>query len=158
MVDDRTGPGQVGEDTTMTTWLLAPLAVLGGLLSLYFTAVTYGWMAPDARLVPPFCRMETDTCERIVHTPEARLFGPPNALLGLAYHGLVLSWLVSRPWPPIWASALAAAALFTVAAGAWLARALLVRLRTPCPLCFAAHAINLAVAVGILATILARVS
>lgn len=138
----------------MTAWLLAPLAVLGGLLSLYFTAVTYGWIEADSRVVPRFCRMENTACQRVVHAPEARVFGLPNSVLGIGHYAAVLAWLVTRPWPPIWASALAAAALFAVVTGAWLSWALLVRLRTPCPLCFVAHGINLVLAVAIVGLVI----
>jgi len=155
--DRRKAPdgGRRDLDVPMTPWLLAPLAALGGLLSLYFTAVTYGWMEPDSRMVPRLCRMDEGTCRRVVHAPEARVFGLPNSLLGLGYYAAVLTWLVSRPWPPFWASALAAGALWTVFAGAWLSWALLVRLRTPCPLCFVAHGVNLVLAAAIVGIVLA---
>lgn len=148
--------GEEDEIPVLIAWLVAPLASLGAFLSLYFVAATHGWLPPDTGLLPRFCRMDRNTCQRILHTPEARLFGLHNSVLGLAYHGLLLLWLASRPWPALWASALAAAALFTVGGGVRLTWVLRHRLRTDCHLCLAVHAINLVLAIAVVGTIFGR--
>jgi uncharacterized membrane protein len=47
---------------------------------------------------------------------------------------------------PVFLSSLVVAAWFTVALGIYLAYALFFVIKTPCPLCLASHAINLALA------------
>src|SRR5437660_10214969 len=61
-------------------------SLAGFLISLYFTLVTYRLMKPDQRFIPPVCRMSGDSCLSIVESPQARLFGVPNSLLGIAFY------------------------------------------------------------------------
>ena len=63
-------------------WGVIGLSALGFVISSYVTGVAFRWVRPDARWVPPVCRMEEETCALVVFTPQARLFGPPNSLLG----------------------------------------------------------------------------
>lgn len=131
---------------------LAALALVGLLDALYFVGVTYRWLRPDAPWLPRVCRMDGATCARVVDTPEARFFGLPNSVLGAAWYLLVLAAagqaLATGSLPHCLPLLLVAA--FTVAFSAYLAWALLVRLRAPCPLCFLGHAVN----VGLLVLLL----
>lgn len=126
------------------------LAAVGLAIASYFTAVAYRWTQPDVRWIPSFCRLEERTCATVVFTPSARVFGPPNSLLGLTFYAALLAgaaagWLADpRLWPLYLAASLA-----TVGLGAYLSYALLFVLRVPCPLCFASHGIN-AVICGLL--------
>lgn len=135
----------------MLVTAIAALAATGLAIAAYFTAVTYRWMRPDARFVPPVCRMESQTCRRIVETPEARVFGLPNSVFGLGHYVVLLAWATTGPWGPLWDAAVVAAALWTIVLGAWLTYALLARLRVRCPLCFAAHALNAVLALVVVA-------
>ena len=67
-------------------WLLVALCATGVLISGYFTGVTFRWVDPKTRWIPPVCRMGEDTCAFVVFTPQARTFGPPNAVLGLLFY------------------------------------------------------------------------
>ena len=126
------------------------LAAAGLAISSYFTAVAWRWIAPDVRWIPAFCRLEERTCAAVVFTPSARVFGPPNSLLGQVFYAVLLAgaaagWLAD---PVLW-RLFAGASLLTVGLGVYLSYALLFVLRVPCPLCFASHGIN-AVICGLL--------
>lgn len=131
---------------------IVALSAVGFLISSYFTAVAYRWIRPDARWVPAFCRMGEQTCASIVFTPRARVFGPPNSLLGQAYYVALITiislGLVERG--EIYTLALAASAL-TVFLGVYLTYSLLFVTRVPCTLCFTSHAINFLLLVLLLA-------
>ena len=132
------------------TFAVGLLAAAGLAVASYFTAVAYRWTKPDARWMPSFCRLEERTCAAVVFTPSARVFGPPNSLLGQVFYaslliGAAAGWLTD---PRLWPLYLAAS-LVTVGLGAYLGYALLFVLRAPCPLCFASHGIN-AVICGLL--------
>ena len=132
------------------TMALVGLAAAGLLISSYFTAVAYRWMRPDARWIPPFCRLGEATCASIVFTPEARVFGVPNSLLGQAYYASLLAGVpagaLDEPWLR---TAWLAASLVTVGMGLYLTWSLLFVTRVACVLCFTSHAIN-AVILGLL--------
>ncbi|HEY8477782.1 MAG TPA: vitamin K epoxide reductase family protein [Chloroflexota bacterium] len=129
------------------------LALVGLYIALYFTLVTYRVLRPDTRLVPFFCRMEEGVCASIVTSPYARaLLGVPNSLLGVVYYAALLVGVATGLLAhPVLLTALRVVALLTVALGVYLTHALLFVLRTPCPLCLASHAINLALALLLLA-------
>ncbi|MCA1813422.1 MAG: vitamin K epoxide reductase family protein [Halobacteriales archaeon] len=116
----------------------AALGALGFLDALYFTLVTYRVMPADARWVPRFCRMDGATCAVVVEAPEARLLRVPNSVLGLGWYAIVLVHAAS----PLPCLPMLAASAATVMMSAYLAWALLRKLRTPCPLCFLGHAVN----------------
>ena len=137
--------------TISATSLLLLVTTLGLLVSIYFTAVTLDWMRPDAALIPRFCRLEERTCQTILHTPQARVFGPPNSLVGNFYYAAVAVWSLTRPWPPPWETGLVAASLLAVALGAYLTHALLLRLVVRCPLCLFSHGLNVVLMLLILA-------
>jgi uncharacterized membrane protein len=123
---------------------LLALALIGGLDALYFVLVTYRWLRPDAPWLPRICRMDEGTCARIVDTREARALGVPNAVLGLAWY-VVLGAATVLGLPPAWQVPLLGGAAVAFAMSLGLAWALLARLQVRCTLCFAVHAINVAV-------------
>jgi len=136
--------------------LLIVLLSLGGLAdALYFTFAYYGRIR-KARWVPEiFCAREGSTCVTVVRTPYARVFGVPNSLLGIFYYVLLMVWTVFvphhlsvsghvlRPFETL-GLVLLGASLCTVILGFYLIHALRRILYTDCPLCYAAHAINIA--------------
>lgn len=136
--------------------LLIVLLSLGGLAdALYFTFAYYGRIR-KARWVPEiFCAREGSTCVTVVRTPYARVFGVPNSLLGIFYYVLLMVWTVSvphhlsvsghvlRPFETL-GLVLLGASLCTVILGFYLIYALRRILYIDCPLCYAAHAINIA--------------
>ena len=133
---------------TLTDVVLAVLALIGLLLSLYFTGVTYRRIPAEPRWLPRVCRMDERTCAAIVDTREARVLGLPNSVLGLAWYAVLLASTLGAPVPRL---ALLAGALAASALSVWLAWALVVRLRVACVLCFVGHAVNAAVLVLVLA-------
>ena len=122
-------------------------ALVGLAVSSYFTGVTYGLLPADWGAIPRFCRLEERTCRQIVETREARVFGVPNSVLGVAYY-LILGAVAVRggslpdPWPAL----LLAVAWGTVVLGAYLTYRLLAVLKVPCPLCLFSHGLNLGIA------------
>ena len=132
------------------TLAIGLLAAVGLAVSSYFTAVAWRWTTPDVRWVPAFCRLEERTCASVVFTPSARVFGPPNSLLGQLFYAALLAGAASGRLadPQLWWLYLGAS-LVTVGLGVYLSYALLFVLRVPCPLCFASHGIN-AVICGLL--------
>ena len=142
--------------------LLIVLLSLTGLAdSLYFTFAYYGRIR-KARWVPAiFCAQEGSSCVTVVRTPYARVLGIPNSLLGILYYTTLLVWIgfvprhtnilgqVFRPFETVglW---LLGASLLTVLLGFYLVYALRRILGVHCPLCYAAHAINVALFVLLL--------
>jgi len=132
------------------------LLSLAGLAdSLYFTLAYYGRIR-KARWVPEiFCAREGSSCVTVVRTPYARVFGIPNSLLGIFYYAVLLVWIgfaprhmniagqVFRPFETVglW---LLGVSLLTVLLGFYLVYALRRVLGVHCPLCYTAHAINVA--------------
>jgi len=141
----------------MTQWLrlsIVLLSLIGLSDALYFTLAYYGRIR-KARWVPAIlCAREDSTCVTVVRTPYARVFGVPNSLLGIVYYVLLIVWTVFvprhlsiaghvlRPFETL-GLLLLGASLCSVALGFYLIYALRRVLHTHCPLCYAAHAINL---------------
>ena len=125
------------------TIAIALLAAAGFAIASYFTAVAWRWMPADARWIPRVCRMDERTCASVIFTPDARVFGPPNSLLGQVYYAALMAGaalgVLGDPW--VWWLGVASS-LATVGLGVYLSYALLFVLRVPCPLCFASHTIN----------------
>ena len=131
------------------------LLSLAGLAdALYFTFAYYGRIR-KARWVPEiFCAREGSSCVTVVRTPYARVFGLPNSVLGIVYYVLLVVWIVFsphhlsvsghvlRPFEAL-GLVLLGASLCTVVLGFYLIYALRRILYTDCPLCYAAHAINI---------------
>lgn len=129
--------------------IIVALALAGLIISLYFTFTYYG-RVKKARWVPQsLCAREGSNCVAVVQTPYARVFGVPNSLLGIALYLAVGGWGLAGGIPAarwlIWA--LIGASALAVALGFYLIYALRRILRTGCPLCYAAHAINAALLV-----------
>jgi uncharacterized membrane protein len=131
------------------------LLSLGGLAdALYFTLAYYGRIR-KARWVPGiFCAREDSSCVTVARTPYARVFGVPNSLLGVFYYVLLAVWIgfvprhvsilghVLRPFETL-GLFLLGASISSVVLGFFLIHALRRVLHTHCPLCYAAHAINI---------------
>jgi len=138
------------------------LLSLAGLAdALYFTFAYYGRIR-KARWVPEIlCAREGSSCVTVVRTPYARVFGVPNSVLGIVYYVLLLLWIglvpryliilghVFRPFETL-GLLLLGASLCTVVLGFYLIYVLRRILYTHCPLCYAAHAINVALFVLLL--------
>jgi len=123
---------------------IVALALLGLAIASDFTAVAWRWMKPDARWLPPVCRMGADSCAAIVFTPRARLFGAPNSLLGQIYYLALLAGVATgRIGQSPWHLVFLAAATLTVLTGAYLTYSLLFVTRVRCPLCLTSHLLNL---------------
>lgn len=122
------------------------LAAVGLYIAAYFTLVYYGVVAANTKLMPNVCQLEERTCQTVLGTKYARVFGVPNSLLGLLYYlGVIFVVLAGWTTGPI-AIATIAVAWFTVALGFFLVYALFVVIRIPCPLCLTGHTINLLLA------------
>jgi uncharacterized membrane protein len=130
------------------------LATVGLYIAAYFTLVYYGIVRASTKLMPNVCQLEERTCQTVLGTKYARIFGVPNSLLGVLYYLIViLLLLVGGNGGPI-ATATIAVAWFTVALGLFLAYSLFFIIKIPCPLCLTGHTINLLLAV--LLTIILR--
>ncbi len=127
--------------------LLAVLSVMGFLNAGYFVLAYYG-LAAETPGIPNFCRRSDENlCLTVLKTPYARVFGPPNALLGVFFYlanaCLAVLWSLGSLPRWLWQADLAVSG-FTLLFGVYLIWALL-KLRMPCPLCYLGHAINLAI-------------
>jgi uncharacterized membrane protein len=131
--------------------LLVTLCATGVLISGYFTGVTFRWVNPDTRWIPPVCRMGEDTCAFVVFTPQARIFGPPNAVLGLLFYVVlaVVAMGGALDESPVRVVMLAISGV-TVAVGLFLTYSLLFVIRVRCVLCLASHVVNLVLFVIVL--------
>ncbi len=126
----------------MLSILLAALAALGFLISVYFTLVFHKVMRADSKIIPRFCRLEEHSCQLILNTPDARVLGLPNFYLGIVYYAGLLglrfdALLFHQVMTPLLIISGA-----TVLLGVYLSYALLFKIKVPCVLCFASHAIN----------------
>ena len=138
--------------------LISILSFAGLLNTLYFTLAYYGRVR-KARWVPKvLCAREDSNCVAVVRTIYARVFGLPNSLLGIAYCTVLIGWVLAGGGQasPIAGTAvwlygvgwiLVVASGVAVVLGLYLIHALWRILRVHCPLCYAAHAINLALMV-----------
>ena len=127
------------------------LCLVGFGISSYFTGVAYHWVRPDTRWIPAFCRMGEQTCATIVFTPQARVFGVPNSVLGqLFYATLAIVAGTGGLDEPLIRLVVFGASGVTVVLGAYLSYSLLFVTRVNCVLCFTSHAINLMLFVNLL--------
>ncbi len=112
------------------------LASVGFALSSYFTLAYYGWIEAHA-LPAAFCRREERSCLTILQTPYARVFGPPNSLLGLFFYALVGAVAVFSLTgaPPAWLWQVSfGGAVLAVGLAPYLIWALVAQLKTWCRL------------------------
>jgi uncharacterized membrane protein len=132
----------------MLSILIAVLSATGLYIAMYFSLVYYRVIQPENSIMPAFCSMKTHTCQSVLNTKFARVFGVPNSLLGVVYYLLILVLLFANLlFVPALSSILVVVAWFTVALGVFLTYSLFFIIKTPCPLCLAGHAINCALAV-----------
>jgi len=132
--------------------LMVGCALIGGAISLYFALVTSGKMPTEHWLVPRICRMNEETCGEVIRAREARIFGIPNAHLGLAMYGIValcalMPESVLRPYAY---DALLAVVVVAVLVGIYLTYVLLVRMHARCWLCIVCHSMNLVILIVLL--------
>ena len=123
---------------------LIVLCGLGLSISLYFTMVYFKVMKPDQWFVPRVCRMEEGTCSFIIRTPDARIFGLPNFVLGLLYYTALIAVNIasSTQAHELLYQLLSAVSVGTVLLGVYLTYSLLFKLKTNCVLCFTSHIVN----------------
>ena len=125
----------------MIELLLVSCAFAGLSIALYFSLVYYRVIEADNRWIPSFCRMEKGACMRILDTPEAKVLGVPNSVLGVLYYLAILLVPISS-----FETLFLIASILSVGLGMYLVRALVARLKVHCPLCYTAHGINLVIA------------
>ena len=124
--------------------ILFILAIIGFLISSYFTALSLNWLDPADSRIPSLCRLGQQTCNRVIFSPRARVFGVPNSLLGQLFYVAILIGTVSRllfvePFYLLFLSA----SFLTVLLAIYLSYSLLFLTRIRCFLCFTSHLINL---------------
>ena len=145
--------------------LIILLSLVGLWDALYFTFAYYGRVKKSCWVPEILCAREGSNCVTVVQTPYARVFGVPNSLLGIIYYVSLIAWSILDRSPaadihfratyyvlnPV--KLLIVASAITVVLGFYLIYSLIYKLHTHCPLCYSAHAINLALlALLILAT------
>lgn len=94
---------------------------------------------------PTICRTEGKGCAVLFRTPRAALLGIPNAALALAFYAFLAAGLAAGGPPGL----LLAGALAALATSVFLAASLLSR-RLECRICWAGHAANALIAIGML--------
>ena len=129
----------------MLNLLLVFLSFIGFLVSSYFTAVSYGWVRPDAKWIPSFCRLGEQTCATIVFTPRAKVFGLPNSVLGQTFYLSIMTGALAGLLEHNLLKLYLLASAITVTMGIYLTYSLLFLTRVPCKLCFMSHFINLTI-------------
>ena len=125
----------------MVELLLFSCAIGGLAIATYFSLVYYHVVEADNKWIPAFCRMEKGACMRLLDTPEAKVLGAPNSVLGALYYAAILFVPIER-----FEAFFLIASIGAVALGMYLVHALIVKLKTSCPLCYTAHGINLVIA------------
>lgn len=101
---------------------------------------------PAALTGPNICKLEAGGCQELFRTPTAALLGVPNSALGLLFYSALVLGLLRR-WPrPV----LLAGATTALARSGYLAR-ILVRQGLECRVCWAGHASNAAIWLGLVA-------
>jgi len=126
--------------------LLAVFAAIGLFISLYFLLLSFKAIMIHLSHLPSFCRPDQNTCERILSHPDARLFGVPNFILGVAYYTLVLMLGVGFVHP-LFEMFLRAVSWGTVAVAVYLTYSLSFKLGASCQLCLASHVVSLFVSI-----------
>jgi len=135
--------------------LIFVLSLAGLADALYFTFAYYGRVRKFKWVPDVLCAREGSSCVTVVKTPYARVFGVPNSLLGVFYYVFLIYW--AELGTPVGFEAeiggeyrifrigwlLITAGAVTVLLGFYLVYALRRKLGVDCPLCYAAHAINL---------------
>jgi uncharacterized membrane protein len=131
------------------------LLSLAGLVdALYFALAYYGRVRKASWVPGILCAGKDSSCVSVLRTPYARIFAVPNSLLGVVYYLLLMVWIMFvprhisifgyplRPFETL-GLFLLGASLSSVVLGFYLIHALRRVLHISCPLCYAAHAINI---------------
>jgi len=119
------------------------------------TLVHYGRINAESSLVPAVSSNTEGTCTYVVFTPHAKLLGVPNSVYGIFYYVIIviasIVRIVTLSWPllPLLVAFSVGAAIYSI----YLAWVLIFKLKTSCPLCFTAQAVNIALAGVFLAAI-----
>lgn len=131
---------------------LTILSLIGFLISLYFALVYYRKIPANYFLVPRFCRMKESTCQTVLSTREARVFGVPNFLLGFGYYALVFLAAISTSDEAerVSHTILLLFSILALIFSVYLAYSLLFKIKIPCPLCFISQTLNLLLVVFLL--------
>jgi uncharacterized membrane protein len=118
------------------------LSVTGLLISLLFTLIAMNVLPSNHHLLPQFCRLEPTACASILSTNYARLLRLPNFVAGIFFYLFILIVAVLPHQHETLLPVAVAVSFLAVAVSLYLLHALIVKLRTHCPLCYASHAIN----------------
>ena len=129
------------------------LTVFWGTIGLFISAL-FAWASmakpPQGenlpliwRIMPSLCNMEPGSCGSLLTTKQARIFGIPNYIMGIAFYLFALGIAIFTPMDPgtlYWVLVLVTTgAVFT---GAFLIYSLIFTLQTNCPLCYMGHVVN----------------
>jgi len=118
------------------------LAGIGAAISAYFAALGLGLVNPQDRRVPRLCRVQEQDCTRLLGSSDARVFGIPNALVGLLYYVALLTVGAQRDALHDLIGFFVLPGLLAVVLGVYLTARLLIVHRVRCLLCLATHCIN----------------
>ena len=121
-------------------WIALLLCGIGLWISFYFTGVSYRWFSPNVKWIPRFCQLKEASCQLVIETPRAKLFGIPNSVYGIGLYAYLMLFFLGTPLP--WLLGFLGTG-FAVLRSIYLAYSLLFVTRIPCPLCFTSHGINL---------------
>ncbi len=122
--------------------LLVILSVAGIGISLPFLLVQSGLMVPSSQLLPPFCRLDDQTCGRVLSHSDARILGIPNYILGILYYICVLTMTLGMRHP-FYQKFIMYSSWVTVAGACYLIYSLYFKVKVTCWLCIAAHVVNI---------------
>jgi len=120
------------------------LSGTGFLISVYFWKAYRGLVHPPKSLIPPSICSE-NVCHGVLRTPFARIFRVPNFTIGILYYTMVFI-IASFPVPLEVHYAVLGASWLVALLSLYLAWALIFKLRVNCLLCFAAHIVNVLIA------------
>lgn len=129
----------------MSMLVLITIVILsfGGLLiSSYFTLVYHHLMPADSKLIPKLCRLEGNTCELILRTRDAAVFGIPNFYLGIVFYLDMLYLSFDLETLNVLRPIVLFISAVTVLLGLYLTYSLLWKHNVNCVLCYVSHTIN----------------
>ena len=95
------------------------------------------------------CRSTESQCSLVCRDRAARLFwGLPNTALGAAYYLMIgmLSLFAAPHYPALSVTIGRTLSLIALATSLFLALYLILKLKTPCPICMLGHGVNLLIA------------
>ena len=119
------------------------LAVFGMILSGFLMLVATGAVSGQSVKLPKVCRISEHSCSAVLKSPDARLFGLPNVLVGLGYYGALIVLAVEGNALMDLMGFLVLLGAFTVVTGIYLTLRLVLVHRVQCAVCLSTHIINL---------------